>query len=214
MSSLAHSGIGITDAMISCDAVDILCDRLYSRNEEIRYVSAVALGYLTFNRKGSRILLNNCRNVTDLFDTLMSILKPDDKIGNQFVQSYRTALQLGLPKLLVNKTFSINESENKQREFVGFYKGRNRNFGVCKVSPMENEHNFQKEKVERNNFKIWATRSQSAPNRKIIQSSYMERVKIEQLNKLFKISGNKKNKHELIERPKTHHLMKRSQTDI
>ena len=63
LSSLAHTRAGITDAMITCDAVDILCDLLYSPNDQIKFVSAVTLGFLTFNRTASRLLLHNCRNV-------------------------------------------------------------------------------------------------------------------------------------------------------
>lgn len=66
LSSLAHTRAGITDAMITCDAVDILCDLLYSPNDQIKFVSAVTLGFLTFNRTASRLLLHNCRNVNSI----------------------------------------------------------------------------------------------------------------------------------------------------
>ena len=106
--------------MITCDAVDILCDRLYSTSNQIRFASAVTLGYLTYNRTASRLLLHNCRNVPTLFDTLMSILKTDSKISPQFVESYQTALELGLPKLLIKNKVKFYESkETKETEFTG-----------------------------------------------------------------------------------------------
>jgi hypothetical protein len=111
--------------MITCDAVDILCDLLYSPNDQIKFVSAVTLGFLTFNRTASRLLLHNCRNVTHLFDTLMSIMRPETKISQQFIESYQTALQLGLPKLLVKNKVKFYETvktanlEDNQRRSVG-----------------------------------------------------------------------------------------------
>ena len=99
--------------MITCDAVDILCDLLYSPNDQIKFVSAVTLGFLTFNRTASRLLLHNCRNVTHLFDTLMSIMRPETKISQQFIESYQTALQLGLPKLLVKNKVKFYDTAKK-----------------------------------------------------------------------------------------------------
>lgn len=96
--------------MITCDVVDILCDRLYSPNEQIKFASAVTLGYLSYNRTASRLLLHNCRNVTHLFNTLMSILRPETKISRQFVESYETELKLGLPKLLVRNKVKFYDS--------------------------------------------------------------------------------------------------------
>ena len=135
MSSLAHTRAGITDAMITCDAVDILCDLLYSSNDQIKFVSAVTLGFLTFNRTASRLLLHNCRNVTHLFDTLMSIIRPETKISQQFIESYQTALQLGLPKLLVRnkvkfydtaKTANV-EDERAHGNNINFIDEENKN---------------------------------------------------------------------------------------
>ena len=116
MSSLAHTRTGITDAMITCDAVDILCDRLYAPNHQIKFASAVTLGYLTFNRTASRLLLHNCRNVPQLYTTLVSILRPENKISKQFVESYETAFELGLPKLLVKNKVKFYDSKKKNVE--------------------------------------------------------------------------------------------------
>lgn len=109
MASLSHTRAGITDAMIECGVIDTLCERVFSKNEQIRFASAVTLGYLTFNRTASRLLLHNCRNNTVLFDQLMSNLRPDSRITNEFISSYETALALGLPKLLVNNKVRFNE---------------------------------------------------------------------------------------------------------
>ena len=109
MASLSHTRSGITDAMIECNVIDTLCERVFSKNEQIRFASAVTLGYLTFNRTASRLLLHNCRNNTTLFKQLMSNLRPDSKITNEFINSYETALALGLPKLLINNKVRFSE---------------------------------------------------------------------------------------------------------
>ncbi len=50
----------------------------------------------------------------------MSILKTDSKISPQFVESYQTALELGLPKLLIKNKVKFYESkETKETEFTG-----------------------------------------------------------------------------------------------
>ncbi len=84
---------------------------LYSRNEQIRYASAIALGYLTFNRTASRLLLHNCRNVTHLYDTLIFTLR-NNRISKQFIESYHTAFVQGLPKLLVKRKCSFFDCSN------------------------------------------------------------------------------------------------------
>lgn len=131
------------DAMITCDAIDILCDHLFHESVEVRFTCAVALGYLTFNRTASRLLLHNCRNVPHLFTALMSQLNgPKSRISKQFVESFQTALALGLPKLLVrhnrvkfhNPTTTTPmsarrrddyENQHQQPAFVGFYNSKN-----------------------------------------------------------------------------------------
>lgn len=116
MASLAHTRAGITDAMITCDSVDILCDLLYSKNDQVRFACAVTLGYLTFNRTASRLLLHNCRNVPKLFDTLMSLIKDESKISDQFIESYNTAFQLGLPRLLINNKVKFYDSSKSEKQ--------------------------------------------------------------------------------------------------
>jgi hypothetical protein len=88
--------------MIQCNIVDVLCEKIYSINEQIRFASAVTLGYLTFNRTAARLLIHNCRNQTTLFKTLMDNLRDDSKINEEFLLQYEQALKLGLPKLLIH----------------------------------------------------------------------------------------------------------------
>jgi hypothetical protein len=172
MSSLAHTRVGITDAMVTCDAVDILCDRLYSVNDQIRTASAIALGYLTYNRTASRLLLHNCRNVTHLFGVLTSTLKPEHKISKQFLESYETAMQQGLPKLLVNGKLKVVSASNailpREETFEGFYKGHMIDFEerLIQTLPYSIEdygHEERNYKSQSSEFRSKALRAQSAP---------------------------------------------------
>lgn len=170
MSSLSHTRAGITDAMITCDAVDILCDRLYSNNDQIRFASAVTLGYLSFNRTASRMLLHNCRNVPHLFQTLMSIIRPETKISKQFVESFQTAKELGLPKLLVKNKIKFFKSNivNREDTFKGFYNPAsllsNKTFNqiLPNREPKLEARTVQKKLVKKMN------RSQSAPIKQVV----------------------------------------------
>lgn len=191
LSSLAHTRTGITDAMITCDAVDILCDRLYSPNAQIRFASAITLGYLSFNRTASRLMLHNCRNFPHLYKTLMSIIPFNAKISKQFVQSFETSLTLGLPKLLVhNQVKFYNVGRNKEtEEFKGFYSGKELNrTNMSKLSYHEIDN-----KLNSNSLKNIPSnsRSQSAPLSKHIkdlQSKYNNRnatlIDIKKTNKI------------------------------
>jgi hypothetical protein len=82
MASLSHTRAGITDAMLACDVINILSNKVFHSNAEIRFSCAVALGYLTFNRTASRLLLHNCRNNTILFKTLIENMRTDSKIND------------------------------------------------------------------------------------------------------------------------------------
>ena len=48
--------------------------------------------------------------MTTLYDQLISSLRPDSKISPQFVDSYKTALKLGIPKLLVRNKIKFYDS--------------------------------------------------------------------------------------------------------
>lgn len=99
MSSLAHTRAGITDAMIVMGAVELLTEHLYSKNEQVRFACAIALGYLTFNRTAGRGLLTTCRNTPGLYHRLMDNIGKNAKICEDFTEEYRRCKIVGLPCL-------------------------------------------------------------------------------------------------------------------
>ncbi|XP_038077595.1 ankyrin and armadillo repeat-containing protein-like isoform X2 [Patiria miniata] len=99
IASLAHTRAGITDAMITSGSVEVLIDHLFSQNAEVRCAAAVALGYLTFNRKATRLLLVATRNTPGLYKRLMDNLDKDGKISRDFTEEFRRAQVVGLPAL-------------------------------------------------------------------------------------------------------------------
>ena len=99
LASLAHTRAGIPDAMITSGAVDILIGHLNSENVEVRCSSAVALGYLTFNRTATRLLLIATRNTPGLFQRLMENLDKDGKISKDFTEEFKRQEIVGLPAL-------------------------------------------------------------------------------------------------------------------
>ncbi|XP_063964781.1 ankyrin and armadillo repeat-containing protein-like isoform X3 [Lytechinus pictus] len=103
LASLAHTRAGIPDAMITSGAVDILIYHLNSDNIEVRSSSAVALGYLTFNRTATRLLLIATRNTPGLFQKLMDNLDKDGKISEDFTEEFRRQQVVGLPALSLEK---------------------------------------------------------------------------------------------------------------
>ena len=114
LASLVHTRVGIIDAMIQRNIVDTLSEKLFSDNGQIRSTSAVALGYLTFNRTASRLLIHNCRNCVNLYKTLMNNLREDSKINEEFLHNYDQVVKLGLPKLIFQKKADYHvENESK-----------------------------------------------------------------------------------------------------
>lgn len=103
LASLAHTRAGIPDAMITSGAVDILIEHLHSDDVEVRASSAVALGYLTFNRTATRLLLIATRNTPGLFQQLMENLDKDGKISKDFTEEFRRQEIVGLPALSLEK---------------------------------------------------------------------------------------------------------------
>lgn len=208
--------------MVTCDAVDILCDRLFHpTSNEVRYSCAVALGYLTFNRTASRLLLHNCRNTPQLFNTLMSQLKLGDPtsskpmtarkciwikysgffhfcslmlwllwkvvIAKQFVESFQTALALGLPKMLVrNRVKFFDGASGKQassamtyREetsVVSFYGSRS---GSKQSASGQNKDPDGASGVTRAKTASLALRSQSAPMAVMLKSKRTDAETVE-----------------------------------
>ncbi|XP_071497237.1 ankyrin and armadillo repeat-containing protein-like [Diadema antillarum] len=103
LASLAHTRAGIPDAMITSGAVDILIGHLHSANMEVRHSAAVAVGYLTFNRTATRLLLIATRNTPGLFQKLMDNLDKDGKISRDFTEEFRRQEIVGLPALSLEK---------------------------------------------------------------------------------------------------------------
>ena len=106
MSSLSHTRAGIKDAMMTVGALDLLIEKLYSDNEQVRFACAVALGYLTYNRPASRQLMVCCRNTPGLFDLLMNNIGKYPKISKEFTDEYERQKTIGLPCLRYN-TWSL-----------------------------------------------------------------------------------------------------------
>ena len=97
LASLAHTRAGIPDAMVTVGAIDILVDRLSSVNDQVRCSTAIALGYLTFNKTAARILLSACRNTPGLYKKMMENIGKNSKISSDFLQDFRRAKIVGLP---------------------------------------------------------------------------------------------------------------------
>ncbi len=99
MSSLAHTRAGITDAMVTVGAIDLLLGKQFSDNDQVRFHSAVALGYLSFNRLAGRQMLTACRNTPGLYDKFMKSIGKRPKISRDFMEEFRRAKAVGLPCL-------------------------------------------------------------------------------------------------------------------
>ncbi|XP_067649055.1 ankyrin and armadillo repeat-containing protein-like [Haliotis asinina] len=97
LSSLAHTRAGIPDAMITTGAIELLVERLWSKNDLVRNAVAVALGYLTYNKTAARDLLSKCRRDGLLYKQLMANIGNDPRISQEFVDDFRRAKIVGLP---------------------------------------------------------------------------------------------------------------------
>ncbi|RUS87780.1 hypothetical protein EGW08_004445 [Elysia chlorotica] len=97
LSSLAHTRAGLTDAMITTGALDLLVKRLDSENDIVRNGAAVTLGYLTFNKTAYRLLFSQCRNNPGLFEKLMDNIGVDPRISQEFKDDFKRAKLIGLP---------------------------------------------------------------------------------------------------------------------
>lgn len=97
IASLAHTRPGIAAAFMTCGAVNILIDKLEKSKEEfVRVTSAIALGYLSFDRASARLLLTACRNLPGLYEAFREYLG-DNKISKNFVDNWKLAESIGLP---------------------------------------------------------------------------------------------------------------------
>ncbi|KAH9489690.1 hypothetical protein Btru_037450 [Bulinus truncatus] len=97
LAALSHTRAGLTDAMITCGALDVLVQKLDSPNDIVRNGAAVALGYLTFNKTAYRLLFSLCRNVPNLFDKIMKNIGDEPKISQEFIDDFKRATRIGLP---------------------------------------------------------------------------------------------------------------------
>uniref|UniRef100_A0A2C9LDX1 Uncharacterized protein n=1 Tax=Biomphalaria glabrata TaxID=6526 RepID=A0A2C9LDX1_BIOGL len=111
LAALSHTRAGLTDAMITCGALDLLVHKLDSPNDLVRNGAAVALGYLTFNKTAYRLLFSLCRNVPNLFDKIMKNIGEEPKISQEFIEDFQQATRIGLP----TQCLEINGGHSLQR---------------------------------------------------------------------------------------------------
>ena len=82
--------------MCCLGSVEALLANLSSPNEEVRSSAAVALGYLSFDRTASRLMLQACRNTPGLLESLVDNLG-NGKISMEFMDEWRQTKIVGLP---------------------------------------------------------------------------------------------------------------------
>ncbi|XP_023568103.1 ankyrin and armadillo repeat-containing protein [Octodon degus] len=99
IASLAHSRAGIPEAFITLGTIQRLCYHLYSGREEVRTACSCALGYLTYNANGFRILLKECRNKPNQFLRIRNNISRDASINPAFLKEFQRQQMIGLPSL-------------------------------------------------------------------------------------------------------------------
>nr|XP_006821473.1 PREDICTED: ankyrin and armadillo repeat-containing protein-like [Saccoglossus kowalevskii] len=95
---LAHTRAGVPAAIVSVNAVYLLCKLMLSESEQVRGSAAIALGYLSYNHKAERQLLNRCRKEP----VLMKVLKyhtRKSKLSPQFTEDWKHFMKIGLPPI-------------------------------------------------------------------------------------------------------------------
>ena len=88
IAGLSHTRPGIPAAFVSICAVQILAGLLTSQSERVRCCSAIALGYLSFDKSGQRQLLNLCRSQPHLYRILCSYAK-NVKLSQEFIERWK-----------------------------------------------------------------------------------------------------------------------------
>lgn len=83
-------------SLYSSGSVEALLTNLSSPNEEVRSSAAVALGYLSFDRTASRLMLQACRNTPGLLESLVDNLG-NGKVSMEFMDEWRQTKMVGLP---------------------------------------------------------------------------------------------------------------------
>ena len=76
--------------------MEALLANLSSLNEEVRSSAAVALGYLSFDRTVSRLMLWACRSTPGLLESLVDNFG-NEKISMEFMDEWRQTKIVGLP---------------------------------------------------------------------------------------------------------------------
>ncbi|XP_010635143.1 ankyrin and armadillo repeat-containing protein isoform X3 [Fukomys damarensis] len=101
--SLAHSRADIPEAFTTLGTIQRLCYHLYSGREEVRTACSCALGYLTYNASGFRILLKECRNKPNQFLRIRNNISRDASINPAFLKEFQMQQMIGLPSLSLEK---------------------------------------------------------------------------------------------------------------
>nr|CAB3221644.1 ankyrin and armadillo repeat-containing protein [Phallusia mammillata] len=97
LASLAHTRAGVPDAIVTCEAVPKLLEKLNSSDKLLRQSAAQALGYLSFNRTASRELMAACRATEGVHSNLTVNLGEDGRISDEFVAEFKRQATIGLP---------------------------------------------------------------------------------------------------------------------
>ena len=66
---------------------------------QVRFATAVCLGYLTFNKTAGRALLVLCRNTPGLYEQIMKNIGHKPKVSKDFLEDIRCAKTVGIPCL-------------------------------------------------------------------------------------------------------------------
>ncbi|XP_067933581.1 ankyrin and armadillo repeat-containing protein-like [Watersipora subatra] len=100
---LAHTRAGVPEALVAMDCVERLCSLMYSDVTQVRGCAAIALGYLSYNHKAERQLLNRCRTDPYLIKCLRHYTDRH-KISKRFKDEWKHYKKLGgLPAIQVGR---------------------------------------------------------------------------------------------------------------
>lgn len=98
IASLAHTRAGVAAAIVAINAVDHLCQMLLSEAEQVRGTAAIALGYLSHDHKGERLILQRCRNDPYLMKVIRYYTKRI-KLAPTFTEGWQHYRKVGLPPI-------------------------------------------------------------------------------------------------------------------
>ncbi|XP_041376737.1 ankyrin and armadillo repeat-containing protein-like [Gigantopelta aegis] len=109
---LAHTRAGVPAAILAINAVDHLCRLLLSKAEQVRGCAAIALGYLSYNHRGERELLNKCRSDPYLMQEIKYFTK-HHKLSPAFIEGWLHYKRVGLPAIPEGRTSLIRVKPDK-----------------------------------------------------------------------------------------------------